>query len=199
MGANILNMGLLTVTVSYGFYRMVQGRSKTSRLVMAGSAAWLAVMTGALSTALQLWLSGTVQLDLVVPAMLGVHALIGLGEAFITVTTLAFIFRTRPDLLDGKTQTRGSRGWVLAGLSISLLVVILSPLASVSPDGLERVALQLGFLNSAQASKYKLLPNYSLSFLGQTSLSTILAGLLGLLIVTGMVIILARSLRRKGK
>ena len=199
MGANILNMGLLTVTVSYGFYRMVQGRSKTSRLVMAGSAAWLAVMTGALSTALQLWLSGTVQLDLVVPAMLGVHALIGLGEAFITVTTLAFIFRTRPDLLDGKTQTTGSRGWVLAGLSISLLVVILSPLASVSPDGLERVALQLGFLNSAHTSIYKLLPNYSLPFLGQTSLSTILAGLLGLLIVTGMVIILARSLRRKGK
>jgi len=199
MGANILNMGLLTVILSYGLTRMVQGRSRSTRLVMAGFAAWLAVMTGALATSLQLWLSGTASLGMVVPAMLGVHALIGMGEAVITVTTLAFILRTRPDLLEQGTRPTGSLGWMLAGLSISLLVVILSPLASVYPDGLERVALQLGFFYSAQTAKFKFLPNYTLPFLGRNPVSTILAGLLGLIIVTGLVMFLARRLRKKEK
>src|SRR3990172_8241295 len=97
MGANILNMGLLTAAVGYGLYRSVSNQSNTVKLVTAGVAAWLSVMTGALLTSLELWLSGTSGLRVVIPAMLGVHALIGIGEAFITVAALAFIFRTRPD------------------------------------------------------------------------------------------------------
>ena len=198
LGANILNMGLLAVIVSYGLYRLAAGRSRFIRLAATGIAAWLAVITGALATSLQLWLSGTVRLELVLPAMLAVHALIGLGEAFITITTLAFIERTRPDLVQVTSRSNGSRGLVLAGLGISLLVVILSPLASIAPDGLERVALRLGFSTSAQTPTFKLLPNYSLPFLGRTSLATILAGVVGLLIVTGLVLLLAHSLRKKG-
>ena len=73
--------------------------------------------------------------------MLGVHALIGFGEALITVAALTFILRTRPDLLDEKSvAAQSGRGWILAGVAISLLVVLLSPLASAFPDGLERVA-----------------------------------------------------------
>jgi len=198
LGANILNMGLLAVIVSYGLYRLAAGRSRFIRLAATGIAAWLAVITGALATSLQLWLSGTARLELVLPAMLAVHALIGLGEAFITITTLAFIERTRPDLVQVTSRSNGSRGLVLAGLGISLLVVILSPLASIAPDGLERVALRLGFSTSAQTPTFKLLPNYSLPFLGRTSLATILAGVVGLLIVTGLVLLLAHSLRKKG-
>jgi cobalt/nickel transport system permease protein len=198
LGANILNMGLLAVIVSYGLYRLAAGRSRLIRQAATGVSAWLAVMTAALATSLQLWLSGTARLGLVLPAMLAVHALIGLGEAFITVTALAFIERTRPDLLPETSRSNGSRGWVLAGLGISLLVVILSPLASIAPDGLERVAHKLGFSASAQTPTFKLLPNYSLPFLGRTSLGTILAGVVGLLIVTGLVLLLAHSLRKKG-
>ena len=105
MGANILNMGLLTSAVGYGLYRSVLGKSQNTKLVVAGVAAWLSVMTGALATALQLWLSGTARLEIVVPAMLTVHALIGLGEALITVAALGFIFRTRPDLLDEESAS----------------------------------------------------------------------------------------------
>ena len=47
MGANILNMGLLTVTVSYGLYRLVAGGSRGLRLLITGIAAWLSVMTAA--------------------------------------------------------------------------------------------------------------------------------------------------------
>ena len=92
MGANILNMGLATAAVGYGLYRSAAGSSKPVKLGVAGVAAWLSVMTGALLTSLQLWLSGTSDLQIVIPAMLGVHALIGLSEALITVSALAFIF-----------------------------------------------------------------------------------------------------------
>src|SRR5512139_2421539 len=85
MGANILNMGLITVAIGYGFYRSVLGGTTGTKLAVAGVAAWLSVMAGALATSLELWLSGTARLDIVVPAMLIVHALIGLGEALITV------------------------------------------------------------------------------------------------------------------
>src|SRR5512134_3741778 len=73
MGANILNMGLFTVAVGYGLYRSVMSSSQTTKLAVAGVAAWLSVMAGALATSCQLWLFGTSNLQTVVIAMLGVH------------------------------------------------------------------------------------------------------------------------------
>jgi cobalt/nickel transport system permease protein len=199
MGANIFNMGLLTAMIGFGLYRSVLGRSKGLRLTVAGVAAWLAVVASALVAALQLWLSGTSRLEIVLPAMLGVHVLIGLGEAMITVAALAFIEQTRPDLLDKKAvAAKGGRGWVYAGIAISLLAVSLSPLASANPDGLERVAKDMGFLHLGQTASYEILPNYTVPFLGNTGLSTILAGVVGALVVLGLVVVLGQTLRKRG-
>jgi cobalt/nickel transport system permease protein len=198
MGANIFNMGLLTAMIGFGLYRSVIGRSKGVRLAVAGVAAWLAVVASALTASLQLWLSGTSRLEIVVPAMLGVHVLIGLGEALITVAALAFIEQTRPDLVDKKeTAAKGGRGWVYAGVVISLLAILLSPLASASPDGLERVAEDMGFLQLGQDAPYQILPGYTIPFLGETALSTIVAGAVGALVVLGLMIVVGKSLQRK--
>jgi cobalt/nickel transport system permease protein len=198
MGANILNMGLLTAAIGYGLYRSVMNGSQTTKLSVAGVAAWLSVMAGALATSLQLWLSGTSNLQTVVIAMLSVHALIGLGEALITVAALSFIFRTRPDLLDdGSASAEGGRGWIIAGVVISLVVVLLSPLASAFPDGLERVAEDVGFIDAGQAAPYQIIPDYTVPFLGETPISTVVAGAIGVLIVLGIVIVTGRSLQKK--
>jgi cobalt/nickel transport system permease protein len=198
MGANILNMGLLTALIGYGLYRSVAGRPRGVRLGVAGVAAWLTVMAGALATALQLWLSGTARLDIVVPAMLGVHAIIGLGEALITVAALGFIMQTRPDLLeDASGAARGGRGWVLGGAVAALLVVLLTPLASADPDGLERVAADLGFIDRGGGPPYQLLSDYTLPFLGETPISTIAAGVIGVLVVAAVALMLARVVRRR--
>ncbi|GJQ51199.1 MAG: cobalamin biosynthesis protein CbiM [Anaerolineaceae bacterium] len=198
MGANILNMGLITVVIGYGLYRGAINRSRKTRLAVAGVAAWLSVMAGALLTSLQLWLSGTARLQVVVPAMLGVHALIGIGEALITVGALAFILQTRPDLLgENSSSAQSGRGWVFAGAIISLAVVLLSPLASAFPDGLERVAENHGFLQLAQTSPYEIIPGYAVPFLGDTPLSTIVAGLVGVLIVLALSVLAGRSLQKK--
>jgi cobalt/nickel transport system permease protein len=200
MGANILNMGLLTALIGYGLYRGAIGQGRGVRLAVAGVAAWLSVMAAALGTSLELWLSGTSTLQVVVPTMLGVHALIGIGEALITVAALAFIMQTRPDLLadssDPEGTQRGGRGWVVAGLLVALAVVLLAPLASADPDGLERVAIDMGFMGHETGALYHILPDYTIPLLGETALSTIVAGAIGALGVAGITIALVRLLRR---
>lgn len=199
MGANILNMGLLAVAVGYGLYRPVQGRGRAARLVVAGGAAWFSVMTAALATSIQLWLSGTAKLQIVVPAMLGIHALIGLGEALITVAALAFILRVRPDLVEGGESPKGGFGWIVVGLGIALVVTVLSPLASANPDGLERVAINMGFTGQEGSAPFTILPDYTLPFLGKTHLSTILAGGLGVLVVAGLSFLAAKLLLKRNR
>ena len=198
MGANILNMGLLTAAIGYGLYRLVVNSSKTVKLAVIGVAAWLSVMAGALATSLQLWLSGTSYLQTVVIAMMSVHALIGLGEALITVAAVSFILRTRPDLLgEESASAQGGRGWMVAGIVIALVVVLLSPLASSNPDGLERVAMDMGFIEAGQSAPYEIIPDYTLPFLGETPVSTIASGAIGVLVVLGLAILAGRSLVKK--
>ena len=198
MGANIFNMGILTAVIGYGLYRLAIHQKKGIRLAMAGGGAWIATMAAALITSLQLWLSGTTRLEIVLPAMLGVHALIGLGEALITVAALAYIEQTRPDILDLNNPAKeGGLGWIVAGVGISLVAVLISPLASGNPDGLEKVAADLGFLGSGLDAPYQILPDYTIPFLGDTAFSTIMAGVVGATVLIGLVVLLGRNLRRQ--
>jgi cobalt/nickel transport system permease protein len=102
LGANIFNMGVVGALL-VGFLmlwsREVLPRTRGVFLGIAGAGAWLAVMAGALATSIELGLSGTVPFSIVLPAMLGVHALIGIGEAVITVAAVAAVLATRPDLI----------------------------------------------------------------------------------------------------
>jgi cobalt/nickel transport system permease protein len=107
MGANILIMGVVPVMISYGLYKPVANRSRNVKLATAGTAAWLSVMAAALVTSLLLGFSGTSSFRVVVPAMLGVHAIIGLGEALVTVAALAFIMQVRPALLQESGEAGG--------------------------------------------------------------------------------------------
>lgn len=197
MGANILNMGLITAAIGYGLYRAASIGNRTLKLTVAGVAAWLSVMAAALLVSLQLWLSGTSQLQIVIPAMLTVHALIGLGEALITVAALTFIFQTRPDLLDEHSESaQGSRGWIVAGGLVTLAVLLLSPLASVNPDGLNRVAADLGFIHTAQARSGPL-AGYLVPFLQSVSLSKVAAGSIGVAVVGIIIVLLGQGMKAK--
>jgi cobalt/nickel transport system permease protein len=197
MGANIFDMGILTALVGYGLYRAAAGRGRRTRLTIAGIAAWLSVMAAALLASLQIWLSGNANAALLFPAMMGVHALIGIGEALLTVGALAFIESARPDLLNKEAvHGRGSAAWVPAGLAAAVAVTLLSPFASADPDGLERVATDLGFLGLGQDAPYRLLYDYTLPLLGETPLSTILAGAIGAIVVFALLRLLIGLARR---
>jgi len=196
MGANILVMGVVPGFLAYALYRLGRGRAGRAQTLLAGVAAWLSVVIASATVSLLLAFSGTSALGIVLPAMVGVHTVIGLGEALITVAALAFIRQTRPALLAGGRET-GRGMWVVAGLAIALLLVLLAPFASGHPDGLEWVAETSGFLHTAQGAPYSILPDYTIPFLGQTGLSTIVAGIVGVLLVAGLVFVVARALRRR--
>ncbi len=196
MGANILIMGIVPGFVGYGVFQMVKNQLRMVRLGATAVAAWFSVMIAALITALLLGFSGTTSLSVAIPAMLGVHALIGIGEALITVAALSFIMQTRPQLLTDSAPA-GSGKWIVAGIILALMVVFFAPLASGSPDGLEWVAEQAGFLDTAVDAPFQILPDYTIPGLGETGVSTILAGVVGALIVAGVTFGLGRILRRQ--
>ncbi len=101
MGANLLNMGVIPVFTAWFVYSLGQ-RFAVSRgrlLVLSGISAWVSVEAGALATAFELGLSGTSPMYIVVPGMLGTHALIGLGEALITAGAVAVIYNAKRELL----------------------------------------------------------------------------------------------------
>jgi cobalt/nickel transport system permease protein len=202
MGWNVLNMGVFTAFTGYFVYRLTRrllGENRNSLLAAGALGAWLSVMVGASATALQLSLSGTSPLAIALPAMAGVHALIGLGEALITVGALAFIYAARRDLLGIGEAAPGksSAGWVGAGLGLALVVAVFSFAASPSPDGLERVAEDTGFLERALEPVYNVFPDYTLPFIQDPVISGILAVILGTLIVFGAAFLLARAQGKK--
>jgi len=200
LGANIFNMGVIGVTVAYFTYQTIQKLTRGRRWgVFAGgfAAAWLSIFIASLACALQLALSGTSPANVAVPAMGGIHALIGIGEGLITVGALAFLSATRRDLLQtGAAQRTGGPAWA-AGLVIALALAAISPLASAHPDGLEWVAEQKGFLDIARGPLYQIIPDYALPGISSQALATILAGILGALLVFGVALGAAYARRKR--
>lgn len=98
LGANIFNMGLIGTIL--GYYIFKTGHRLTGNVLAgAGIGAWFSVVLAASATAIELVLSGTADLGIVLPAMAGIHAVIGLVEAGITVAVLAYVLKARPDLM----------------------------------------------------------------------------------------------------
>jgi len=190
LGANIFNMAVIGVSVSYFSYTSLKkliGDQKWGVFVNGFVTAWLSIFIASLAAALQLAASGTSPANIAVPAMGGIHALIGIGEGLITVGALAFIYAARRDLLQaGQTAPAGGKAIWFVGLGIAILLTVFSPLASAHPDGLEWVAEQKGFLDVAQGPLFKIIPDYVFPGITNEAFATIIAGVVGTLIVFGV-------------
>jgi len=90
--------------------------------------------------------------------------------------------------------------WWLISLVICLAVASLSPLASSSPDGLERVAEDKGFIALAREAPFEIIADYVFPGIENEAVATILAGLIGTLILFGVAYALAwlLTLRKRG-
>jgi cobalt/nickel transport system permease protein len=201
LGGNIFNMAVVGVAVSYAVYSLVQRAARGRRpgiLVGGFVTAWLSIFVTALGVGLQLAVSGTARADLAIPAMGGIHALIGIGEGLITMGALAFVSATRPDLLKlGEARPTGSRAIMAGGLALALALAVLSPVASSNPDGLEWVAEQQNFLGQAQGPRFNIFQDYAFPGISSPALATIVAGVLGTLVVFGVALAVAHSRRRR--
>jgi cobalt/nickel transport system permease protein len=185
LGINVTIMGIVTVLVGWGVFRLVTRFAKGRGGLTAAAflAALVSVPSAALVFSLLFWIGGTapISVSAVALAMGGVHVLIGIGEAVITALTVSAVLAVRPDLVygarhlarplvlksaDGPVTVGGREAapagggrfrwlFLLGGVGVTLILAgVVSFFASSSPDGLEAVAENHGFLDQASESLF---------------------------------------------
>ncbi|MFF9039523.1 energy-coupling factor ABC transporter permease [Streptomyces sp. NPDC014892] len=106
LGVNITIMGVVTSVVGYAVFRaLVRILPRTRRSITASAfvAALISVPASAAAFTLVYAIGGTTDVPIgsVLTAMVGVHTLIGIGEAAITAATVGAVVAVRPDLVHG--------------------------------------------------------------------------------------------------
>ncbi|MYQ77495.1 MULTISPECIES: energy-coupling factor ABC transporter permease [unclassified Streptomyces] len=213
LGVNVLDMGVVTTVVAYALFRGLVGvlpRTRRSMTAASFVAALVSVPAAACAFTLMYWIGGTTDIPIgkVFTAMVGVHVLIGIGEAVITALTVGAVLAVRPDLVHGaKGLTaplklrvdgelvdapaptpepapahRSTRGLWATGLVTALVLAgFVSYYASANPDGLEKVATDKGIDKEAKehAAKDSPLADYGVKDVSNARLSGGLAGIIG--------------------
>ena len=201
LGSNIFNMGIIGGVLAYPIMRGIRALLPAGRngyFISAAVASWVSVVLASSFCALELALSGTSPLQVAFLAMVGTHAIIGIGEAMIAVAVLTAVATARPDIIPAwakldKTAKASKSVWSLAGAGLAvaiLLALVVSPFASKSPDGLEKVAEEKGFMEAGAKDKTvwtkSLFPEYKIESIESENISTSLAGLIGTMVVFGI-------------
>lgn len=153
LGANVSLMSLVAGVGGHYLFRALTAvlpRGRRSFIAATAITAWASVVAASAVATVYITLGGFAggeQVRIVLPVMLGVHALIGIGEAFITTAVVAAVLRTRPDLVANAdrlepTERRAgpgsTRNLVIVGLLAALAAGMgVSAFASADPDGLE--------------------------------------------------------------
>lgn len=203
LGANIFNMGIIGTAAAYGIYWLIRRATRgiEGQLMAAAFAAWCSVVLAASACAAELALSGTVRLAVALPAMAGIHMLIGIGEAVITTLVLASIAAARPELLLAAREPAepATSGVIVYGLALAVgLAALVSPFASAWPDGLEKVAARLGFDAAAPGPIIAApIPDYALPGIGSPAVATAMAGAFGTVFMFCFALVLARIVAPK--
>ncbi len=210
LGVNITVMGVVTVVVAYALFRglvLVLPRTRRSVTVASFVAALVSVPAAAAAFTLVYAIGGTtdVPIGTVLTAMVGVHTLIGIGEAAITMLTVGAVVAVRPDLVYGarglstplKLRVNGElvdaapavapvarsprKVWIGGLVSALVLAGFVSFYASASPDGLEKVAADQGIDKKVEehAAAGSPLADYGVKGIEGVRLSGGLAGTIG--------------------
>ncbi|MFB4423806.1 energy-coupling factor ABC transporter permease [Streptomyces sp. QL37] len=212
LGVNITVMGVVTTVVAYALFRgltRVLPRTRRSTTVAAFVAALVSVPAAAVAFTLIYAIGGTTDVPIgkVLTAMVGVHVLIGIGEAAITALTVGAVIAVRPDLVHGArglaaplklrvdgelvdapasspapAAARSTRGVWAAGLAAAVVLAgVVSFYASASPDGLEKVAADKGIDEKVQEhdAAGSPLADYGIEDISNARVSGGLAGVIG--------------------
>lgn len=217
LGYNVVNMAVIPAYGGYAVFRVFRRwlPDNTGGVVGAtGVAAWASVVMAAIGFSIQ-WLFGAsapVPFDDVFVAMVGVHSLIGVGEAVISALAVGAVLTSRPDLVHGAHdldrtrlgETRvATRTFVIGGVLVALVfATVVSQFAVDAPDGLERVAEDTGFAVSAQEHHPvdSIFADYATAGISNESVSLAVAGVVGTLVtlaVAAGILLAVRERRRR--
>jgi cobalt/nickel transport system permease protein len=163
LGANVVNLAIVPALVAAVVLR---GRTTMPRIALAGL---VSVLAAAAAFSVEHAVGGTGDPAGVLTSMVGVHLLIGAGEAAITVAfvKLAQPVIQRPGLL----------------VAAAALAVFAAPWASGRPDGLERVAVDRDLVSFT--TDHPIATPFADYALGGGRPGVIVAGLVGVALVAG--------------
>jgi cobalt/nickel transport system permease protein len=197
LGLNVLNMAIVTAPVGWGVFRWlmkVLPKTTASGVGATMVAGWVSMIVSSTVFVIEYAIGGQggAPLGTVFAAMTGVHALIGIGEGLISAVVVGAVLAVRSDLVLGTADLGLSRtatapsgkavgGFVAAGLAAALLLVlVVAPMASPAPDGLEFVADDTGF--AAAAEEHPIggpLADYGVAGIENERVGTVVAGAIG--------------------
>ncbi len=201
LGYNALNMAIIPAYGGYGAFRLFRRLLPANRSGVAaatGLAGLLSVTMSAMAFSIE-WLFGAtapVSFAQVFTAMVGVHLLIGVGEAVISAMAVGAVLVSRPDIVAGASDLERAssptepripiRAFLIAAFLAALFVgAVVSQFAFDDPDGLEAVAAETGLNRLAQdhALDNVIFSDYATAGLANESLSLAVAGGAGVIIV----------------
>ena len=104
LGLNVINLSVIATLGSWYIFKLLQKifpKNRIGFLTVTAIAAYISVPLSAVGFSIQFAIGGTAAIELskVLIAMLGVHAVIGIGEAIITVLTVSAVLSVRRDLV----------------------------------------------------------------------------------------------------
>ena len=204
LGVNVLNMAIVTSATSWfivKYWIKFIGKNKTSIVSVSVLAGILSVVFSSIAFTIQYAIGGTISIPVgtVLLAMVTTHFIIGFGEGVITALIITLLIRVRPDLIYAYERSDENTTKVsFYGLFIILILLLslLTPFASSSPDGLESVAEEFGFTQTDGI--VLLLDDYGISAVNNDFISTVLSALLGVTVLAIMFNLII-SKRKSGK
>ena len=204
LGVNVLNMAIVTSATSWfivKYWIKFIGKYKTSIVSVSVLAGILSVVFSSIAFTIQYAIGGTISIPVgtVLLAMVTTHFIIGFGEGVITALIITLLIRVRPDLIYAYERSDENTTKVsFYGLFIILILLLslITPFASSSPDGLESVAEEFGFTQTDGV--VLLLDDYGISAVNNDFVSTVLSALLGVTVLAIMFNLII-SRRKSGK
>lgn len=212
LGTNVLLMAVVGTLVGWavtrGVLRATRGRGAAAA---AGAGALVSVPVSAAVFAGLFAVGGTVPVPVgeLVGQMLGVHLLVGLGEALITAGVVGLVLAVAPGVaavearrapaLSPSAPVAAVRRAVLAlGTGALLAAVVVSSFAAATPDGLEATAESVGFADAARDHAFAGAPLADYGEVGGIFVGV--AGLVGLALVVALTVgVLGAGLRAAGR
>ena len=202
LGINILNIAIITGLIGWlviSNWKKIFGDNSSSIIIGSFIAGVISVIMSSIAFVIEYFFGGTISVDIgsVFFAMVSSHFFIGIGEGIITALIVSLLLRVRPDMLYiSREKEPRSSFFSILGLLVLIIfsAVLITPLASSSPDGLEDVASRFDF--ESQNNILILLDGYLIPGVNNNFVSVILSGILGIIVV-GLIMNIYLNVNRK--
>ena len=200
LGINVMNMAIVTSVTAWvvvKYWIKFIGKTPSSLIIVSVLSGIVSVVFSSIAFMVQYILGGTISIPVgtVLIAMISVHFLIGFGEGVITALIVGLLIRVRPDLIyayDREDKNTTAVSFYGLFIMLILLLSLITPFASSSPDGLESVAEEFGLQETDGV--VLLLEDYGISTINNNFVSTFLSALLG---IASIAIITALFMKRR--